>query len=84
LVGHIPKGVWVVARSSLVAGFLYLFTKNMRNKSKQIKIKYQFEKVSPEETQKRIDDIFDFIFDKTIEKLINDNKDNNENREPKT
>lgn len=56
----------------------------MRNKSKQIKIKYQFEKVSPEETQKRIDDIFDFIFDKTIEKLINDNKDNNENREPKT
>ncbi len=49
-----------------------------------MKITYQFEAISPEETQRRIDDIFDFICDKVIQKLINDNKDNNENRKPKT
>lgn len=38
---------------------------------KPIKTKYQFEKVSPEETQRKIDDVFDFIFDKVIEKEKN-------------
>lgn len=47
--------------------------------SKQIKIKYQFEEISPEETQRRIDDIFDFTFDKVIEKMIKENKDKYEN-----
>lgn len=51
----------------------------MKNKSEQIKIKYQFEEVSPDETQKRIDDVFDFIFDKVIKKMIKENKGQYEN-----
>jgi hypothetical protein len=51
----------------------------MKNKSEPIKIKYQFEEISPEETQRRIDDVFDFIFDKVIEKMTKENKDKYEN-----
>lgn len=51
----------------------------MINKLKPIKIKYKFEEVSPEETQRRIDDIFDFIFDKAIKKMMEENRGKYEN-----
>jgi len=53
-------------------------------KSKPIKVRYRFEEVSPKVTQEKLDDIFDFIFDRVIKKLIRENKDKYENRKPKT
>jgi len=51
----------------------------MKNQSKPIKTRYQFEEVSPEETRRRIDNVFDFIFNKVIEKMIEENRGKYEN-----
>lgn len=56
-------------RKIIAGGGLFVFNhqKIMINKPKPIQIQYQFEEISPEETQRRINDVFDFIFDKVIE-----------------
>jgi hypothetical protein len=39
-------------------------------KPKPIEVIYQFEEISPEETQEKLDDIFNYIFDKVLERMF--------------